>query len=218
MGNFTHHINGGAVAGIVCAGIGAYKMHLPFADTAAAGAICVVSSLLPDLDSPQSKPTDMLFGVMSIVVPILLLEAIGLQMLTTAEVMLVALSVYTLVQYAGRQLMGYLTTHRGIFHSIPMALIWGCIVFIAFRHSPSYSQNWIATSSLIGFMTHLLIDELFSFVNIKGVRLSPKESFGTALKFWSPSNTASILAYMVLSFLLYLCITQKGILEAVPRM
>lgn len=211
-----HHISGGAVAGVACGAAAVHFFEQSLVDGAAIGVLCCASSLMPDIDSPQSKPTEMLFGMTSILIPAFAVQGIGVQHLTPSEVILVALAGYLVVQYGLRRLMHSLTVHRGIFHSIPMALIWGSVVYLAFRHALPVTQNVAAAASVIGFFVHLAIDEMFSFVNFEGIRLSPKQSFGSAFKFFAPSGIASFFAYLLLFVLLYCCIADAGFVSGGP--
>lgn len=216
MGNFIHHISGGVAAGGACAAA-AYKVfHQAPVDAAAVAVLCCASSLLPDIDSPQSKPTELLFGMSGVLAPVFIVQGIGVQRLTPSEIILVALAGYLFVQYGARRVMQHMTVHRGIFHSIPMALVWGAIVYLAFRHSPDMTRNIAAAASVLGFIVHLAIDEMFSFVNFEGIRLSPKQSFGTAFKFFAASPSANIAVYLVLGVLLYFCIVDAGLLVHQP--
>jgi membrane-bound metal-dependent hydrolase YbcI (DUF457 family) len=182
-----------------------YQLRAPFTDAAACGIIACVGSLLPDIDSPNSKPNDMAFGLASVLSPVFVLQGIGINKLSSSEIILLALSVYVLVKYGARALMKEFSVHRGMFHSIPAAVIWGALVYQAFRLSPQLIKNAAAASALVGFITHLIIDEMFSFVNFDGARIAPKKSFGTALKFYSSSLLATTSAYAVMFLLLYIC-------------
>jgi membrane-bound metal-dependent hydrolase YbcI (DUF457 family) len=206
MGNFVHHLSGGIVAGAACGAVSYYNLHVPATDAAAFAIISCVGSLLPDIDSPNSTPNDMAFGLASVIAPIFVLQGIGMARLGASNVILTALLVYVLVKYAARSLMRQFSVHRGMFHSIPMAIIWGALVYQAFRLSPQLIKNAAAASALVGFITHLVIDELFSFVNFEGTRIAPKKSFGTALKFFSSSLLATTATYAAMGVLLYACI------------
>ncbi len=105
--------------------------------------------------------------------------------------------------------------HRGIIHSIPMAFIWGAVVFLVYHRAPSLIQNVTAASATIGFITHLVIDETFSLVDINGGRFMPKRSFGTALKFFSNSIVANLIIYGCLALLLYWCGIESGMLRKI---
>jgi membrane-bound metal-dependent hydrolase YbcI (DUF457 family) len=206
MGNFVHHASGGILAGAACGAAAYYQFHITATDAAACGIIACVGSLLPDVDSPNSRPNDMAFGLASVLAPVFLLQGIGLARLSSSQVILIALAVYLFVKYALRSLMQQFSVHRGMFHSIPAAIIWSALVFQAFRLSPGIVKNTAAASALIGFVVHLLIDEMFSFVNFDGLRVAPKKSFGTAFKFYSSSLLATTATYAVMGVLLYACL------------
>lgn len=179
-------------------------LGMSLTDSAACGALCCVGSILPDIDSPQSKPSEMLFGLCSVIAPAFVLQSIGVAALTPAKLILYTLVSYVAVRFIVRKLFYIATVHRGMFHSIPMALIWGGGVYLAFQDAPYLFKNFAAASALIGYFVHLMVDELFSFVNIEGVRISPKQSFGTAIKFFSSSILASVFTYAALFMILYL--------------
>lgn len=212
VGNFVHHMSGGVVAGAAC-GAAAWKLfgQSPV-DAVAIGVLCCASSLLPDIDSPQSRPTELLFGMSGVLAPVFVVQGIGVQRLTPSEIILVALAGYVAVQYIARRLMQRMTVHRGIFHSIPMALVWGAIVYLAFRHASAMTQNIAAAAAVVGFIVHLVIDEMFSFVNFEGIRLAPKQSFGTAFKLFANSPPANIAVYLLLIVLLYFCLADAGLM------
>jgi membrane-bound metal-dependent hydrolase YbcI (DUF457 family) len=204
VGNFVHHLSGGMVAGAVCSGVAYYGLRVPLADATAFGVIACVGSLLPDIDSPHSKPNDMAVGLASVVVPIFAIQGMGY--LSPSRMILTALALYAVVKYGLRFVMNRFCVHRGIFHSIPAAVVWGALVYWGFRFSPALIKNAAASSALVGFVVHLVIDEMFSFVNFEGVRISPKQSFGTALKFTAPSLLSTTAAYIAAVLLLYACL------------
>jgi membrane-bound metal-dependent hydrolase YbcI (DUF457 family) len=204
VGNFVHHLSGGMIAGAFCGAASYYNLHTSLADATAFGIIATVGSLLPDVDSPHSKPNDMAFGLASVVAPIFIIQGMGY--LSPSKMILSALAMYGVVKYGLRFMMSRFSVHRGMFHSIPAAIIWGATVYWAFRLSPPLIKNAAAASALLGFIVHLFIDEMFSFVNFEGVQVSPKKSFGTALKFASSSLLATTAAYVIAGLLMYACL------------
>ncbi len=204
MGNFVHHLSGGMVAGAVCGAAAYFKLQTPLADATAFGVIACVSSLLPDIDSPHSTPNDMGFGLASVVIPVFAAQSLGFT--SPSKMILTALALYVVVKYGLRSLMSQFCVHRGIFHSIPIAIAWAALVYWGFRLSPVSIKNAAAASALFGFVVHLMIDEMFSFVNFEGVRISPKQSFGSAFKFTAPSLVSTTAAYIVAGLLVYACL------------
>ena len=53
---------------------------------------------------------------------------------------------------------------------------------------------------LLGFFSHLLLDEIWS-VQLRSGRLNIKKSFGTALKFWGKDSWANFAVYATLAVL-----------------
>ena len=99
----------------------------------------------------------------------------------------------------------HFTHHRGIFHTIPMGVLFGlsvCISSYYLLHN-TLELSWIYGSTLfIGFITHLIFDELYS-VNLAGARL--KKSFGSAFKFYCRKNIkGSLLLYIFMISLWYI--------------
>jgi len=62
---------------------------------------------------------------------------------------------------------------------------------------------------MLGFLSHLVLDELCS-VNFMGVTIKLNKYAGSALKFRSPSAAATGLTYLLLGGLLFLAWTDLG--------
>lgn len=210
MGNFGHHLVGSVIAGGVCSAAAWYGLHVNIADAAACGLICGVSGLVPDIDSPVSRPSDIVANIAGALAPMFALQSFNSSAYSPSQLLIIAFAVYLCARFGLRALIGKFTVHRGMIHSIPAAIIWGAIVFLAFRRSPGLSQNIMAAGATIGFAVHLLIDEMFSLVDISGGKFAPKASSGTALKFFGPSLLPNLLTYFLLAIALYLCAADTG--------
>ena len=110
------------------------------------------------------------------------------------------LIVYTVVQTIFKQA----THHRGAFHTIPMALIFGLLttqVLKFYQLKPTHI--YILSSAVItGYLCHLLLDELNALKSSGTSSLKPKKSFGTALKLTANSSVATACMYITLCYLL----------------
>jgi hypothetical protein len=51
---------------------------------------------------------------------------------------------------------------------------------------------------MLGFLSHLVLDEIYS-VDFMGLRVRLNKYAGSALKFFSPSWTATLIAYAILA-------------------
>src|SRR5439155_501532 len=93
------------------------------------------------------------------------------------------------------------TVHRGMFHSIPAVLIAGLLIYLFY---PSHDDNlrlYLGGAVMLGFLSHLVLDELCS-VDFMGMRLRLNKFAGSALKFGSPSWSATVTCYLILGGLL----------------
>jgi hypothetical protein len=95
-----------------------------------------------------------------------------------------------------------LTVHRGIFHSIPMGFLLGIGTTIFLK-----TLFWIDISIAVwggffvtlGFLTHLILDEIYS-VDLINRRM--KKSFGTALTFYKKNNLfGTFIVYFLIAVL-----------------
>lgn len=205
MGNFVHHNIGGIIAGTSCGALGYMYASVPLPESVSAGVLCYISSLLPDIDSPVSKPAEFVVNICSALVPTLLFSYFSEYHLRTSSYITLAMVGYLATGILIKQIIRRITVHRGIIHSIPMAVLWGATVFILLRKEDTFIQNSMTLSAIAGFVVHLLIDELFSVVDISGGTFMPKRSFGTALKLTGMSGISTVLMYVFLSVILWYC-------------
>jgi hypothetical protein len=120
------------------------------------------------------------------------------------------------VRFAGAWLLDRLTVHRGMFHSIPAALIVAILAFLLLDAPSMTLRLFLAGGPLIGFVSHLVMDEIWSVkVGVTGVGL--KNSAGTAFKLFSGSIPATITAYAFLLGLCYVLLRDPAINELVHR-
>ncbi|TWT62024.1 metal-dependent hydrolase [Rubinisphaera italica] len=205
MAAFREHVT---VSGVLGLGYGmtawiAYGFT-PIESTLA-GFLTAFGGMLPDLDSKTSRPVRELFGILAAVGPLLVLgETLkALHLPPTRESgALTFIALYLLIRYGGAYLVGKVATHRGMFHSIPAALITGQIAFLAHCDSPIPTKWLIALGIMIGFFSHLILDEAYS-VQWTGVRVRLKKSAGTALKMIGKDHAANIVTYGILITLSY---------------
>jgi membrane-bound metal-dependent hydrolase YbcI (DUF457 family) len=104
--------------------------------------------------------------------------------------------VFLLVRYGGAWLVDKYSVPRGMFHSLPAAVVAGQVAFLAFSTEEPLHRYFIASAVILGFLTHLVIDEIWS---VKEGHFGPKfkTSFGTALKFYGPEAWSNLLSYVL---------------------
>jgi membrane-bound metal-dependent hydrolase YbcI (DUF457 family) len=187
MANFEQHVNGA----IVASGVMVVSLHslgvLDKKESMVAIFLGLVGGVLPDLDLDSSKPIQIAFKLFSVIIPILVLLGVPYDM--SIVKMLVIWGVSSLIlHFVFFKIFLTLTSHRGIFHTIPMGIFFAqitTVLFYYFLQTSAVFSTMAGFFVFLGFMVHLLLDEIFS-VNITGLRM--KKSFGTALKFYSKNN------------------------------
>jgi hypothetical protein len=92
-----------------------------------------------------------------------------------------------------------------MFHSLPAALIAAEVAFLIFDRDDLWLRYYTAGAVLIGFLSHLVLDEIWSIGFRRGLpRL--KKSFGTATKIWGDSLWANVSTYAKVILLTYLVV------------
>jgi membrane-bound metal-dependent hydrolase YbcI (DUF457 family) len=202
MAGFRTHVGFAAAAGVGY-GYGAVVGLQVRPDVGVlAGAVTAAGGMLPDLDSEPGRPVREVFGLAAAVVPVLLVPRLQHAGLTHETILTVLVVCYLVIRYGAPKLLGQVTVHRGMFHSIPAMLICGLVVYLEYGSPDRLVRLVLAGGVMLGFLSHLVLDEIYS-VDFNGVRLKLKSSAGSALKFFSDSVWGTVCCYTLLGALLY---------------
>lgn len=194
MANFQTHCTVAAGASVAATAVCAEAGAVNSSQGLLLIALGVFSGILPDIDSDHSVPTRLVFNMISFGV------AIGSLFALQGEVNLLYLLGISLlgalfVRYVVYIIFAGITEHRGLFHSLPAALLFGLSTVSIGIHLLAWPLRfaWLAASFVTGgYLLHLLLDEIYS-VNFMGSTF--KKSFGSALTLFTRS---SWLAYLLL--------------------
>jgi hypothetical protein len=215
MANFQTHVTTSSVLGIGYAGAG-LAIGLPIdTDTClVAGGLCGISGMLPDVDSDGGVPLREVTTFMAAVVPMLLIDRFRELGLSHESMVLAGGALYLAVRFGAAELLKRYTVHRGMFHSIPAGMIFAELVFWISGADELARSYYKAGAVLLGFLSHLVLDELYSMYWHRG-RLRLKKSFGTALKFWSESLWANFSTYAKLILLTGLILNDPSVKQKI---
>lgn len=160
----------------------------------------VVGGLLPDLDSDTGKPLEILFGLISVIIPVTFFKYFSEYFVVTPEfLMSYFILAYLLINYVILEGVKRVTRHRGIMHSIPFAVLCGEVGALVFLSSGKNMAIAAGIATFVGAMTHLLLDELHSIVLKWGFLPVLKSSSGSALTLKSNSIAATMTIYLLVS-------------------
>jgi membrane-bound metal-dependent hydrolase YbcI (DUF457 family) len=213
MADFKTHITASSLLGLAYGGA-AYQMYnVPLPTCALAAGLCGVSGMLPDIDSGPGRPLREITTFMAAVVPVMLFERFQHLGMSAESIVLAGAGIYAAIRFGLARVLQHLTVHRGMFHSLPAAVIFGEIAFLLTSGDDTVLRWYKAGGVVLGYLSHLLLDEVYS-VQWNGLpRL--KKSFGTAVKIFGDSWWPNLSAYAKLAVLTFLVIWEPGLMREV---
>ena len=198
MANFQTHITVSTVVGIGYATAGHFYFGLSIPHCMVAGALCSVAGMLPDLDHSSGIPLREMLAFVAVLIPMLMIPRFESLGMTPETMVFVAGLMYVFIRFFVGHMFRQYTTHRGMWHSIPAALIAGMLTFLICLSPDLNARMFKSWAVVLGFVSHLALDELYS-VDFRGRRL--KRSSGTALKFWGRKAWPNYSTYGKLALL-----------------
>ena len=200
MAGFKGHLIFGVIAATLYTGSLLLLSNHSFEVLRTVFFLTTFSAILPDIDSQTGVPAQIVFSILSIATMLFLFNHFRLEHYISITDSLIAivsgLSVYPLLQTVFK----HFTVHRGAFHSIPMAIILGLITasILTYINTPNDVILALSFSVLLGYLCHLLLDELVSLFVKGSLYFKPKKSFGTALKITANSSLSTAITYIAL--------------------
>ena len=218
MAGYRGHLATSTALGLAYGGAAVWYFQMDWLPAALGAGLTAISGLMPDLDSDSGVPVRVLFGLASVLMPLLMLPRLLAQSQSLEMVIVFLLLTHLLIRYGLAAIFKRLTVHRGMFHSIPAMLIAGLIVFLLYHHPAPIVRIYMAVGTMIGFLSHLVLDEICA-VDFSGLKPRLNQFAGSALKFISPSFTATLTTYAVLLCLAYIAAQEfRGPRESLQRL
>jgi len=208
MAGFHTHITVSTVVGVGYACVGSSVLDLPLSTCAIAGGLCSISGMMPDLDSDRAVPARETLSFLAATAPMLLFYRFHYEGLATEHILLFGAPLYLLIRFGFGEMLK-VSVHRGMFHSIPAALIAGLIAYVICDTGVSLGRSFKGVGAIMGYLVHLILDEIWA-VELKGGRFRLKKSFGTALKLFGESPKANSATWALLAGLSLFAANDKG--------
>jgi len=183
MANFETHFKVATLASALMSGTLLATDILTANQAVFAFVFGIFGGILPDIDSSNSKPITIAFNLISMLLAIIAVF-IKSDVYSVAEMVIMGGAIFMVIRYGLIEVFRKFVTHRGMFHSVPTAILWGVIVTIIMHYFFAYDElvSWVyGLMTTFGYIVHLSLDELYS-VDLYNHRV--KKSFGTALKFF----------------------------------
>ncbi len=213
MANFKQHLTVSTALGVAYGSAAHFMFDVPIPTSVLAGGLCSVSGMLPDIDSGSSKPLRESLAFAAAVIPLMMFDRLHQFELSPELMVLCGAGMYLLVRFGLARFLKYYTVHRGMFHSLPAAVIMGELAFLLASGDDVNYRVFKAGGVVIGFISHLIMDEIYA-VEWKPGKMRLKKSFGTALKMYSPKSWwGNISAYSKVILLTYVVFCEPGWVE-----
>lgn len=212
MADFKTHISTSTAVGCIYGAVGYYAFGMPPAHCMIAGSLCAVAGMLPDLDSNSGIPQREMLSFVSVVVPMMMLPRFQALGMTPEHMVFTAGVMYAIIRFGVGALFRRYTKHRGMWHSVPAAMIAGLATFMVVLSSDFEIRIFKAWAVVLGFMVHLVLDEIYA-VNWQGKLPRAKKSFGTAIKFWGKNNWANFATYAKLAVLVVMICSDDYVMD-----
>ncbi|GAA3966161.1 metal-dependent hydrolase [Allohahella marinimesophila] len=180
MANFNAHLVGGAVVSGFAASAMAYSTVYSLNEAIVLWVAGTIGGVLPDIDADSSVALSWIFTLLAFVAALVVLQFAPGQSLVTIWVLM--LGIFVGVRFGIMQLFLRLTRHRGAYHSCVAAVFTAlCVSYVSLRYlHQDEALAWaLGGFVLLGFMTHLVLDECYA-IDVVGARV--KRSFGSAIK------------------------------------
>lgn len=211
MANFKTHVTVSTLFGIGY-GVGAHvAFNAPVPSCILAGGLCGVAGMLPDIDSDSGVPLRESLSFAAAVISMMMVHRFQQLGFSAETIVLAGAGAYLTVRFGFGELLRRYTVHRGMFHSLPAALIAAELAFLLGTGDLTI-RYYKAGGVLLGYLSHLTLDELFSLKWYHG-HLRLKKSFGTALKLFGAGWWPNLSAYAKLAILTWLVVYEPGWME-----
>ena len=211
MADFRTHMTVSTIAGAIY-GYAGFRSGLAWETCCIGAGLCSVSGMLPDLDSDSGIPLREATTFASALIPMLMVERMERMGIGHEMMILLTGAIYLFIRFGVAEIFRRYTVHRGMWHSIPAAMLVGMIAFLVCGSEDIGIRLYKTMAVVLGFLSHLLLDEIWS-IEFKGARYQYKSSFGTALKLWGNDRIANIMTYTKVAILACLVYNDEGFMQ-----
>lgn len=198
MANQQSHVSFSFVLALLYGLTGLLSFRLGAEYVLLAAMIVVLTGLLPNIDAGSEPPARELGGLLAAVSPLLLFEYYpSLKGGGVARVVLVVVCCYLLTRVVVVRFLQKCTTHRGMIHSIPAAIITFEATYLLFWDLNPKNRLFMAFAALLGYLSHLVLDAYGNF-DLLGKAMGKSQKKPGALKLFAGSLAGSLVLYAVL--------------------
>jgi membrane-bound metal-dependent hydrolase YbcI (DUF457 family) len=160
-----------------------------------AAVLVVVAGMLPNIDQGGSNQAKETASLLAAVAPLFCLEFFpSIAQGGIARIALVVVLCYLLTRLLVVRSLKKYTTHRGMVHSIPAAIIAAEVTYLMFWDLQREGKIFLALAAFSGFMTHLVLDA-YGNLDLMKSATGQKEKKPAVLKVLGDTGKGNFVAY-----------------------
>lgn len=216
MAGYRQHISFSGMLGIAYGTSAVYLFGFKPVQGILAGVLTWIAGMLPDLDSETGKPVREVFGLLAAVAPLAMMGHLQRWAGNPEGAMMLAVFVYGAVRYGGSYIIGKLSVHRGMFHSVPALFIAAELAYLAYQSESMAVKLLMAGGVAVGFLSHLVLDEIYA-VEWTGIRIRLNKAAGSAMKLVGKNLLPNVVTYALLCVLTYATLVDLGLMKDPTR-
>jgi len=215
MANFQTHFNVASFVSAIGAGVAYYSSLVDKPEAVLLFAGGIIGGVLPDIDSDNSTPTKIMQYIFANLISLFVLfKYIGVYPIGNLILIWIGSFIVSMFLF---YLFNQLTHHRGMFHSIPAAFVawfsFSLVFYYVFHYD--YLISWyFGMFIFIGYITHLLLDEIYS-VDLSNAKI--KRSFGSALKLFNKDYKTVVIFYLLAGVLYFAMPYKKSFVNSFSK-
>jgi hypothetical protein len=161
---------------------------------------------MPDMDSDSGLPFHITFSSLSLVTAVLTGMYVWQNYPSNYLYLVIApLLAFVLVWGVIGTIFKRFTRHRGMAHSVPAAVLAGLLSFAcsSWLGFADWQAFLFGIAISVGYVIHLILDEIWAGFNFHGQLFVPNKAFGSALKFISHDRRLTIAVYAAIAIMIY---------------
>ncbi|MBL1353479.1 MAG: metal-dependent hydrolase [Zetaproteobacteria bacterium] len=199
MANFQTHMTVAALGSMAATAACIQKIGLSDEQAVILFILGSVAGMLPDIDLDHSIPAKWFYRSLT-TTAMLAVAFYSMPKFSTLNVLICLLVTFIIVHFMLSYIIKSITSHRGLFHSVPAAGLFAMAMYFIGLHGFSWSEHfsWLSAAFICGgYLLHLALDEFYS-VDLLGGKL--KQSFGSALTLFKTKQWRGyVILYVILS-------------------
>ena len=216
MPGYKTHITASSICGTALGGVSFLFGHVAPVTAIYGGVLCAIGGLVPDIDSEKSTSFRKCLAIVAGFSSLLLVSRLRDYFLDPQAVAIIGGGNFLFAWFFLGRVIRKATVHRGMCHSIPMAVLTGEITFLL-SSGDMNERLYCGVSMVIGILVHLILDE-FCSVQIKRGSVKVKKSLGSALKIVNFNDKkGSFIMLGILAFFTVLCVNEPIWTENLPE-